>query len=80
MLFNQEATEIWANTHYQNCHSGKDIMLKTAQPFFKSYCDLHAKQKQLGAVKGALPSKVESLIKLVRSRTNIKLWPSRSED
>ena len=35
-----------------------------------------------GCKKGALPSKVESLVQLVRTRTDIKLQlqPSRSED
>ena len=40
LLFNWETIEIRADT-CQNCLSDKDIMLKTTQPFFKSYYDLH---------------------------------------
>ena len=40
-LFNREAIEIWANAHCQNYLSGKDITLKTTQPFFKSLYELY---------------------------------------
>ena len=36
LLFNQEAIETQATAQCQNCLSGKDTMLKTTQPFFKS--------------------------------------------
>ena len=35
LLFNRKAIETRANAHSQNFLSGKDIMLKSAQPFFK---------------------------------------------
>ena len=41
LLFNWEVIEIQADIHCQSCFSGKDIMLKTAQPFFKSSYELH---------------------------------------
>ena len=41
LLFDQEAIEAYADTHCHNFFSGKDITLKTTQPFFKSYCELH---------------------------------------
>ena len=40
-LFNQEAIEIWADTHCQNCLSAKHIMLNITQPFFSSCYELH---------------------------------------
>ena len=40
LLLNREAIEILADAHCQNCLSGKDIMLRTTHPFFKSYCEL----------------------------------------
>ena len=40
-LFNQETIEMQADAHCRNCLSGKDITLKTTQPFFKSYYELH---------------------------------------
>ena len=41
LLFNQEAIEIWANAYRHNYLSGKDITLKTTQPFFKNLYELH---------------------------------------
>ena len=41
LLFYKETIDIWADTHCQNCISGRDITLKTTQSFFKSYCELH---------------------------------------
>ena len=39
--FQLRSHRIYADVHCQNCLSDKDIMLKTTQPFFKSYCELH---------------------------------------
>ena len=41
LLFNREAIEIRTDAYCQNCLSDKDITLKTTQPFFKGYYDLH---------------------------------------
>ena len=32
--------QAWANAHYQNCHCGMLIMLKTAWIFLKTFCEL----------------------------------------
>ena len=41
VAFQSRAIENWADAHSQNCLTGKDIMLKTTQPFFKCLYEFH---------------------------------------
>ena len=36
-----EAIQSWADAHLQNSLPGKDIAIKTTQPFLKSACELY---------------------------------------
>ena len=69
--------------HEQISHENiqRGIFSKLRYDSFLHFCEGYVicQTKQLGAIKRVLASKVESSVYLIRTRTDIKLRPSRSE-